>query len=253
MARRKNEYSTVIAVRKMKDIRLPIGSVFLTVGTCIFAFGLFIGTKNYEFVNSAQKTSATVIRLDVVHDSTSREDLYRPVFAFSLDGRTIEFPSQSSSRPAGFQEGETVDILYNPKNPKDAKVNSFDALWLGVIVALFLGLVSSLLGGFFLQRFFARKGLKKWLASNGKSVSVKISQVRQDTKYSLNGKNPFVIECQWNDENSGKVVTAVSDHLWFNPDISGHAKVGSDIEVLLDPQDPSRNYIKVDHLRKVAA
>jgi len=83
-------------------------------------------------------------------------------------------------------------------------------------------------------------------------ITARVSNIYSITTFS--GRHPFVVQCQWYDAKSGKVLTFRSEALGFNPELSGHLKVGSKIEVLLDPSNPyRRNYVIVDPLKKMSA
>jgi hypothetical protein len=59
----------------------------------------------------------------------------------------VEFTGSVGSRPAAFDVGEAVAILYDPVNPRDARINSFFQLWFAPLILGFLGLVFTSIGG----------------------------------------------------------------------------------------------------------
>jgi hypothetical protein len=66
---------------------------------------------------------------------------YRPVICFRThSGRTIKFMANLYVRPAPYEIGDCVDILYNPDKPEQAQINSFVQLWFYVIMLLSFGL-----------------------------------------------------------------------------------------------------------------
>jgi hypothetical protein len=58
------------------------------------------------------------------------------------DGRTVEFESQAGSNLAP-EIGQEATVLYDPLNPKEAKIRSFMMLWA-------LPMIFTVLGGFLL-------------------------------------------------------------------------------------------------------
>ncbi len=49
-------------------------------------------------------------------------------------GRIRRFISCVSSNPPKYQIGDTVPILYHPKEPHRARINSFEEMWIGIMI-----------------------------------------------------------------------------------------------------------------------
>ena len=80
--------------------------------------------------------------------------LYRPVIEFKPShGRAIRFSAGVASRPAPYQIGDKVDVLYDPNSPQEARINRFTDLWFAVILFIFFGLFLTGMGliGFMLS------------------------------------------------------------------------------------------------------
>ena len=60
--------------------------------------------------------------------------------SFEVRGESVKFTSKFGSRPAPYDIGDGVDVLYDPKDPRDARIDSFRGLWLGAAIAGSLGL-----------------------------------------------------------------------------------------------------------------
>jgi hypothetical protein len=59
---------------------------------------------------------------------------YAPVFSFSAaDGRTYTVTSNVSSYPSDFSVGVSVRVRYDPANPQNARIHTFNQTW-GVAV-----------------------------------------------------------------------------------------------------------------------
>ncbi len=66
--------------------------------------------------------------------------LYRPLIRFrTKDGRTIRFTPSIAMRPAPYQVGDRVSILYEPEHPKQAQINRFLYLWFYTLMLIFFG------------------------------------------------------------------------------------------------------------------
>jgi hypothetical protein len=57
---------------------------------------------------------------------------YFPEIRFtSEDGVTVEFRGSSGSNPPSYHRGQSIDVLYNPSSPHDARINGWFELWGG--------------------------------------------------------------------------------------------------------------------------
>ena len=73
--------------------------------------------------------------------------LYRPVIHFkAANGRTIKFMANFSSRPAPFQIGEQVEVIYDPNQPQKASINRFLYRWFAVMMCFSFGIFLLLMG-----------------------------------------------------------------------------------------------------------
>ena len=106
---------------------------FIGVGLLAGAFFSFKSTRN--FLAAATKTSGKVTELEE-RVSTSTKDgrstrslSYYPRVQFSgPNGEEINFTSSVGSSPASYDVGESVEVLYLPQAPQQAKINSFSSL-----------------------------------------------------------------------------------------------------------------------------
>ena len=86
--------------------------------------------------------------------------LYRPVIEFKpINGRVVRFNAGIASRPAPFQAGDKVDVLYDPGSPQQAQINRFLHLWYYVLMCVSFGI-------FFLVMGLIRKCIKDLRGSN---------------------------------------------------------------------------------------
>ena len=68
--------------------------------------------------------------------------VYRPVVTFSLpSGEEVRFKSTVAGYPPPLRHGQAVTVLYDPDRPQDARIRSFQDLWLGPLILGGLGLV----------------------------------------------------------------------------------------------------------------
>jgi hypothetical protein len=111
-----------------------VAALFTAIGAVFAVRGYGGLRKTRRFVHASASAAGTVT------DSVSRwhrdpgdapgvSRLSYPVVRFvTTDGRTFEFESQVGSNLAP-RVGQQVTVLYDPLNPKEAKIKSFTMLW----------------------------------------------------------------------------------------------------------------------------
>jgi hypothetical protein len=78
-----------------------------------------------NFLTTAQKTTAKVVQLaeTITDDGFSS---YAPIFEFKdKNGTLYTVRSNVSSSPSFFEINESIEVLYDPKSPQKAQIDSF--------------------------------------------------------------------------------------------------------------------------------
>ena len=123
---------------------LIIGIVFSLVGGLLAAIGVFLFIRTRIFISKAQEVQGTVIRM-VWRSGSDGGGGYSPVYQFrAISGQMITVEDSLSSSPPMFQEGQTIDVLYDPENPQDARIKKWMSLY---FVSLLLGGMGLIFGG----------------------------------------------------------------------------------------------------------
>lgn len=108
----------------------------------------FITTKNW--LSESYQSNGKVIDL-VERESTDsdgyRSITYAPVVEYQFGEETFVFESSVSSDPPSHKVGQYVNVRYDPKNPNDAKIDSFFSLWFLTIILGLLGVIFTIVGG----------------------------------------------------------------------------------------------------------
>jgi hypothetical protein len=135
----------------------------------VLAFGfLLLGhhfyAKTEAFLETASCTSGQVVELKEVA-STDGDSTWAPVIEFNDDAsRQQRFVESIGSNPPGYHRGQVVTVLYNPQNPREARIdrggaNHWAAILLGSIGGFFL-----LLGVLSLRRRRFRPELREQIS-----------------------------------------------------------------------------------------
>jgi len=122
----------------------------------LFLLGSFIA---YHAFNQYQKTQTLLKKgikttATVASFITSQGDsgtMYKPVFEFTDRSQNLQtFESGISSKPAAYEIGEKVKIIYTPSKIDDAKTISFWGLYRGSVILAMIAAPLLIIGGSYL-------------------------------------------------------------------------------------------------------
>jgi hypothetical protein len=204
--------------------------------------------KTRSFLARAHQASGTVVELIETRDNEG-SSMWKPVVAFTDDnGHKTRFTDSVSSRPAAYDVGEAVTVLYLPGKAGEAHIKGFSSLWLGATILGGLGVIFTGIGAGIV--FATRAGEKKkhYLMAYGNAIETEVQGVDRNTGVEINGQNPWRISSQWLDPKTNMVRIFHSENLWFDP--SGFMK-RKKVTVLLDPNNPKRYHMDISFLPDV--
>jgi hypothetical protein len=140
----------------------PVNSsiILLAVGPTLLAGGIFLFFRQRARIARSIAAEGVVIELiprrvrgEFIRVKTAdgikleQKYLYRPLIRFrTRDGRMIRFTSNIAMRPAPYQVGDRVSILYEADRPKQAQINRFINLWFNTIMLISFGLLTMGMG-----------------------------------------------------------------------------------------------------------
>ncbi len=116
------------------------GAALCTIGTVIFL------VRATQILGGAPAIGKVVGRAPVSSTTRKRVPTYAPVVEFSTPGHvSYQF---TSSMGGGAQPvvGETVNVRYDPANPRHAEIDSLTVVWLPVFACFILSLFGVILG-----------------------------------------------------------------------------------------------------------
>lgn len=112
------------------------------------------------------------------------------------------------------------------------------------VLFLGLGIFILVLGILFLTVGVKRRARIKKLVRDGYYIVAKIRDVYPDEHVLINGRSPFVVECSYHDDASGKTHIFKSEHIMFYP-IDAQ---DTNIRVFVDPSDMDHYYVDISVL-----
>jgi uncharacterized protein DUF3592 len=219
---------------------------FLGVGALMLVIAVLLWNSTRNFLARAKETTGTVVELLEVRDKDGGSSTWKPVVRFtSRDDGEITFAASFSSKPAPYDIGEHVTVLYLADDPREARIKGFSSLWLGVSILGGMGLAFGAIGGGILLGTRAGEKKKHYLMAYGNAVETEVQGVERNTSLEVNGKHPWYITSQWHDPRSNTLRIFHSENLWFDPTKFVTRK---QVTVLLDPNNPKRYHMDVSFL-----
>lgn len=229
----------------MKGVAI-VKYLFLAVGIGLIAGALYWAQDIRGWVTQSRTARGEVI--DLVRSSNS--NTYAPVIRFvTAADETIEFTSSVSSNPPGYAKGESVEVLYLPGAPHEARIRGFVYLWLGPIILGGIGSVFLLIGGCILLAATFKARRRARLRQFGTPILSTLQSVELDTSLSVNGRHPFRVYTQWMNPATSEIHVFASDNLWFDP--SAYL-TNREITVWIESGNPKSYHVDLSFLPKLA-
>jgi hypothetical protein len=131
-------------------------ALFIGIGLLFIVVGAFVIGGTQRFLATSIEADGRIVDFREHQDIDDDVPMYSPVVEFTAgDGQAYRFTSSSSSSSIP-KVGRQVAVLYNPEQPRDAKIKSWTSLWM--LPTIFIGLGSMLfLVGLALLLFIGRK------------------------------------------------------------------------------------------------
>jgi hypothetical protein len=148
--------------RTPKILVRVFGALSLISACALLALGGSCYSRSVAFKKTAVEAQGAVVELKEGSGGGpgNHHTVYYPVVRFAdKAGQDHTLYSSSGSYPPAYEVGERVSVLYDPANPKEAKINSFSNLWLWPLILGIMGGLD-LLTGLFL--FFGMPLIIAW-------------------------------------------------------------------------------------------
>lgn len=229
---------------KKSKVEKMLFSIFVIIGMIMIIGGIFFQINNYKFMNSAESTYATITRIVTSYDSDGDADHHVEV-RFEVDGK--QYRGTLNEWNSKMYEGGETKIYYNPNNPNNFKGNGLS--YVGYIIII-MGLVFSLVGIIPLIISIKRRSNFKKLKSHGKKIDAKIDSIDINTSYTVNGRNPYKINCSYTDPYTNKMYFFESENIWFNAEIIIANNNILTLPVYMDSNNSSKYYVDIEILKQ---
>ena len=124
-------------------------NIFLIAGLCVLFGGLVSWYRTRNFLARCVETKGVVVshHYQTSYDEDDKTTSSFPIFRFNHPITGTEYTVRSNVSGL-MQEGQEIEILYDPQNPKNAKINKLSHTWMIPIIVTIMGVFFSFLGIF---------------------------------------------------------------------------------------------------------
>ena len=213
-----------------------IGALFVITG--IIMFGTVFNYKNK--VN----TTGTIAKISSYMDN-NQEKSYEVYVSYTVEGK--EYKSKINGYSSSFYEGKTIDIYYDKNNPNKIGVKSLDSLFLIFPVN---GLIFLIIGGTGILLKINKRKSEKNLRESGEVIYANYVETVLNTRYTVNGRHPYNIICEWNNSLDNKKYIFKSKNIWMNPKNIIEERNIKQFPIYIDKNNKKKYVIDIDSLKE---
>jgi hypothetical protein len=124
------------------SVSFHLGLLMIAIGLKVGSLGGLLFLRRLRFLRKNCTTSGVVEKVTLMHLVDG--NAYQPKITFTTrTGENVVLTSVGMSNPPRFRVGQEVPVVYDPSNPRKARIRSFASLWFASL--LFGGLGSSFL------------------------------------------------------------------------------------------------------------
>lgn len=215
--------------------------LFLVIAVVLLTVGAVILNSAIRFRKNAVETRAVITDIQT---HRSGDDTHHSVWVeYEYDGKVYK-DVRLNEYNSGMYTGKKITILVDPKNPQKASTE-YGLIFAGGVLIL-MGVIFSCVGIIPIIVRMKRASLQKQLIAGGCSIFARVESITLNTAYTLNGRNPYVVYCTYQDEYKGVVYRFKSGNIWQNPEY--FLQPGSDIRVYVNAGDYSKYYVDVESM-----
>ncbi len=215
--------------------------IFLIIGLLFLILGTIICIKQFNY---SGKIETTGIISQIIPYTESDGDIKHNVFVtYHVNGK--EYTSELNGYSTSYYVGKEIPIYYNENNIDKIGVKSLDML---MLIFPGLGFIFACVGGiplFFMNN--TKKQIQK-LKEFGTRIDATYVETVINNSYTVNGRSPYNIICEWNNPADNKKYIFKSQNLWTNPESIIAEKNIKTFSVYIDMNNMRKYTIDVDEL-----
>ena len=227
----------------MGRFKLWFGGVFALFGLVFTAIGGGFWWSDHKIASVGLHARGEVVGFDESYSSDNGTS-YRPRVTFlDADGQRHSFTSKIGSNPPSHDNGEQVEVIYDPAMPERALIDSFSDRHLFPLVFGGIGMLCACIGVGVIGWGLRRRRMIERLKRSGLRIEADFTDCYRDTSVKVNGRSPWRVTAQCKHPGTGKLQVFTSDMIWADP---GAMLKGRKVPVLVDPQDDRHYYVDLE-------
>lgn len=110
------------------------------------------------------------------------------------------------------------------------------------------GLIFVIIGGTGLFIKFNKRKVEKNLKENGEKILADYIETIINTHYSVNGRHPYNIICEWKNNENGEIYKLKSKNIWNNPEDIIDEKNIKNFTVYMNPNNRKQYIIDLEDI-----
>lgn len=213
--------------------------LFAVIGIGLLIGGVALLMNTIDFRKNAIEAEAVITDIDR-HFNTDGETEYEVYVEFKVNGTT--YGGRLGYYSSGMRVGGKTKIYYDPSNPNRFRNSSN----LFPIIMFIIGIGFSIPSISMLFNLKNKAKSKKNLLEYGTRIYANFEEVRKNTCFEYNGRNPYLIICQ---SNNPEVKEYVSDNIWRNPESIIKERNITAFPVYIDPENPKKYYLSTEEIK----
>ena len=216
--------------------------IFCTIGLIFVIIGSIICLNTFNY-NDKIDTTGTITHITSNESYDNENTNYDVYVKYTVNDR--EYESRLNGYSSNFYEGKKIKIYYDKNNPNLIGVKSLDLLFL---IFPGIGLIFFIIGATGLIIKIKKNISGNKLKETGNRIDAKYIETTLNTTYSVNGKNPYNIICEWINPADGKTYTFKSKNLWYDPEDIIYTKKITTFTVYVDMNNMKKYMVDIDIL-----
>jgi hypothetical protein len=217
-----------------------------------------IGNKIFFVLCAVTILAGVIIYLEASAFQKKSKTTEGTVVNTSLSGYEIRYTSDDginrvyrgnhgSSKGWHYHTGDRVTVFYRADNPENMRFS--DGIKLGRNVTT-IGVIMLLFNIFSVYSGWKKNRLERNFKATGRKLAARILKIDIDRGISVSKKNPFCIDCEWEDPVTGRKYTHTIRYIWKDPQILLNGR--KTIDVYIDLENPAKYFMDVSFLGDAA-
>lgn len=217
-------------------------SIFAVIGIILLLSDVLIYVSGKKFVSTADEITGVISNIETYRDSDNDRH-HRVYVTYTYRGK--EYSNvRVSLYSSNMYEGKEIILYCNPEKPGNIVIKGTEIL--ALIILTNLGIIFTCIGIIPIIVLSCKIAKKKKIRFTGRCLYATVDEVRFDKGYTVNGRHPYVIYCNYQDCYKDIIYHFKSERLWI--DYEPAFMVGSVIKVYVEENNYKNYYVDAESM-----